>query len=67
MSKLDIVTDEEAGKFHNHVNELTTYLKSVGKGKYIKTIGILLNDNIKLFNRIQELENGNTSSKNKEE
>jgi hypothetical protein len=62
VDKLDIVTDEEAKEFEKNLGELSAFLTKQEDHTYMKTLAIIMNDNVKMFNHIQELENGNTDT-----
>jgi len=61
---LKFVDDKQKSiKFELGVHNALEYLKKCPNSEHYKTFVTVLNDNIKLFKRVKELEDGNTSTK----
>ncbi len=54
---MEFVSEEESKKFEFQLHELMNFCKGKGRQKYHKTLMTLVTDNIKMFERIKELEN----------
>lgn len=55
---MKFVDEAESVEFEKKLNEVLNYLKNKNMPYHHKTVVTLLNDNINMFNRIKELENG---------
>lgn len=58
MGKLDFANEEQEKEFQEKLQSLAKFLNEQEDHTYYNTLAIIMNDNIKMFNRIQELENG---------
>ena len=63
MGKLNIATAAQAEDWPERVNALIKYVKKNPNAELYKTVHQLVEDNIKLFNRVQELEKGESNGK----
>jgi len=64
MEKMKFGSDKEMLDLASKVSACLSYLQLLDAPEHVTTVRTLLTDNIKLFNRVKELENGNTSSEN---
>lgn len=60
MGEINFADDVQSEKFQKSVAEVLDYLQKKKVAHHYKTICTLINDNIKLFERVKELENGST-------
>lgn len=56
-TKLKFATDEEAKNFEVQLSDFFTFIQNKRRPHFAKVLTQVLADNIKLYNRVQELEN----------
>jgi len=60
MGELTFANDVQSQDFQEKVADLMKFLNKEHRSDYYRTVCIIVNDNIKLFNRVKELEDGKT-------
>lgn len=63
---MKFVGEEESLEFQKKLQEVLNYLKNQNMPHHYKTVTTLLNDNINMFNRIKELEDGKANGTEEE-
>jgi hypothetical protein len=58
MAKVKFVSDEKAEKFNADVASLKAYVMKSPNSTFLRTLQIILNDNVRMYNAIKEYENG---------